>query len=378
MPRLDLALARPILPFLHNLCGEISGFAKISNSADSLKISGEAEVRSTSFGFDGLAAGVEGLHGKVAVVEGALLFENIEGEVGQGRFAMDGRCEFPEPWKPKWNLRWRADRVPLASHPALTLLATGELAAVGDDEGGALSGDIGFQGSLIHGAFSLQPLLSQKTASVPDFPGAAHILSKLAPSADWLLDVKIDGGEGVEVRGGKFSAFLTPDLRLIGTAGQPLPVGHVALTGIDAGGFFIQSGELFFLQDQPWDPFLLVEGEGWFADQFINAFAFGPLSECNWILSSDSDPRQTPQDLFLAVEKRWTPVESDGLGPVDMRVYRDHSDSSLQVVSLRIEEDSVWSNGVRFSESIDLSPGAGIFPIDSFRSGFEWKLAPAF
>lgn len=377
-PRLDLALARPILPFLQNLRGEISGFAKIGNSAGSLKISGEAEVRSTSFGFNGLASGVERLHGKVAVVDGALLFENIEGEVGQGRFAMDGRCEFPQAWKPKWNLRWRTDRVPLASHPALTLLATGELAAVGDEQGGALTGDIGFQGSLIHGAFSLRPLLSQKTASVPDFPAAAHILSKLAPSADWLLDVKIDGGEGLEVRGEKFSAFLTPDLRLIGTVGHPLPVGHVKLTGVDAGGFFIESGGLFFLQDQPWNPFLLVEGEGWFAGLFIHAFAFGPLSEGKWILSSGDDSQQTPLDLFLAVAKGWTPLVLEGEGPVDMRIYRDADGSSPRVVSSRIEEDSLWSNGTEFGDSMDFSPGAAIFPIDSFRSGFEWRLVPFF
>jgi hypothetical protein len=182
----------------------------------------------------------------------------------------------------------------------------------------------------------------------------------------------------VEVRGGKFSAFLTPDLRLIGTAGQPLPVGRVALTGVDAGGFFIESGELFFLPDQPWDPFLLVEGEGWFADRLIHAFAFGPLSECKWILSSDSDPVQSPQDLFLAVEKGSAPVAFDGVGPVDVRVHANPRDSSLQVVSSRIEEDSVWRNGMKFSESLDLAPGAGIFPIDSFRSGFEWRLAPVF
>ncbi len=378
MPRLDLALARPILPFLHKLRGEISGHAKINKTSDSLKITGEAEVRGTSFGFDGLAAGVEGLHGKIAVVDGVLLFQNIEGEVSEGRFAMEGSCEFSQPWKPKWDLRWRADRVPLASHSALSLLATGELQAVGNEEGGALSGKIGFEGSLIHGAFSLQALLSQKPASIPNFPAASRILSKLTPSADWLLDVKIAGGSGVEVRGGKFSAFLTPDLRLIGTAGQPLPVGHVMLTDIDAGGFFIKSGELFFLADQPWNPFLIVEGEGWFENQLIHAFAFGPLSECKWILSSENDPQQTPQDLFLAVEKGWAPVAVDGMPPVDMKLYEDSRDGFQCVVSSRIEADSVWRNGVKFSESMDFSPGAAIFPIDSFRSGFEWRLAPAF
>jgi hypothetical protein len=260
----------------------------------------------------------------------------------------------------------------------LSLLATGELQAVGNEEGGALSGKIGFEGSLIHGAFSLQALLSQKPASVPNFPAASRILSKLTPSEDWLLDVKIEGASGVEVRGGKFSAFLTPDLRLIGTAGQPLPVGHVMLTDIDAGGFFIESGELFFLADQPWNPFLIVEGEGWFANQLIHAFAFGPFSECKWILSSENDTLQTPQDLFLAVEKGWAPVAVDGMPPVDMKLYEDSRSGFQWVVSSRIEADSVWRNGVKFSESMDFSPGAGIFPIDSFRSGFEWRLVPVF
>jgi hypothetical protein len=378
MPRLDLALARPILPFLHKLRGEISGHAKINNTSDALKITGEAEVRATSFGFEGLAAGVEALHGKIAVVDGVLLFQNIEGEVGRGRFAMEGSCEFAEPWKPKWDLRWRADRVPLASHAALALLATGELQAVGSHEGGALSGKIGFEGSLIHGAFSLQALLSQKPASVPNFPLAARILSKLTPSADWLLDVKIDGGSGVEVRGGRFSAFLAPDLRLVGTAGQPLPVGHILLSGIDAGGFFIESGELFFLADEPWNPFLLVEGEGWFANRLIHAFAFGPLSECKWILSSSEDLGQSPQDFFLAVENGWSPITVDGMTPLDMKLYEDSREGVQRVVSSRIEADSVWRNGVKFSESMDFAPGVGIFPIDSFRSGFEWRLDPVF
>ena len=159
---------------------------------------------------------------------------------------------------------------------------------------------------------------------------------------------------------------------------QPLPVGRVLLSGIDAGGFFIESGELFFLADEPWNPFLLVEGEGWFANQLIHAFAFGPLSECKWILSSGGDSVQSPQDLFLAVAKGWVPVATDGMGPVDMKLYEDSREGVQRAVSSRIEADSIWRNGVKFSESMDFAPGAGIFPIDSFRSGFEWRLDPVF
>jgi hypothetical protein len=102
------------------------------------------------------------------------------------------------------------------------------------------------------------------------------------------------------------------------------------------------------------------------------------LSECKWILSSENDARQTPQDLFLAVEKGWTPIAVDGMPPVDMKLYEDSRDVSQWVVSSRLEADSVWRNGVKFSESMGFSPGAGIFPIDSFRSGFEWRLVPIF
>jgi hypothetical protein len=183
----------------------------------------------------------------------------------------------------------------------------------------------------------------------------------------------------VELRGGQFRASLLPDLQLEGTTGQPVPVGQIQMRNLEAGGFFIDSGALFFFPDQPWNPFLLIEGAGWFANQSIHAFAFGPLNECKWILSAAADNLlRTPQDFYLAVEKGWEPLECDSPGPVDMRLYLDSRDQSLRVVSSRIEPDSVWRNGVKFSDSLDFSPDAGIYPMDSFRSGFEWKFVPKF
>lgn len=378
MPRLDLALARPILPFLASLRGEISGHVKVTNTIETPTITGEAEVRSTSFGFAGLASGVEQLHGRITVSDGLFRFQNIEGMVRKGRFGMEGSCEFLEPWKPKWDLTWRMDRIPLESHSAVSLLATGALQTKGDGTSGILSGNVGFEGSSVRGTFSLHPLLSQKSASVPDFRATAGILSNLTPSTDWLLDVKIDSGAGVEVVGGKFSAFLMPDLRLVGTSGQPLPLGRISLVNLDASGFFIDSGELYFLPDQPWNPFLLVEAEGWFANQSIRAFAFGPLSECKWILSSGEGVPETPQGPFLAVDRGFAPIAIEGMPPVDMNLYESSAGGSRLYVSSYLDSDSVWRHGIKFSESMDFAPGSGIFAMDSFRSGFEWQLVPVF
>jgi hypothetical protein len=270
------------------------------------------------------------------------------------------------------------DRVPLQSHSAVSLLATGTLQAKGDGASGLLSGNVGFEGSSVRGTFAIQPLLAQKSASVPDFRSTAGILSNLTPSTDWLLDVKIDSGAGVEVVGGKFSAFLMPDLRLVGRSGEPLPVGRISLVNLDASGFFIDSGELYFLPDQPWNPFLLVEAEGWFANQSIHAFAFGPLSECKWILSSGEGVPETPQGPFLAVDRGFTPVAIEGLPPVDMNLYEASAGGPRFYVSSYLDSDSVWRHGIKFSESMDFAPGSGIFAMDSFRSGFEWRLAPVF
>ena len=376
MPRLDLALARLILPFLKRLRGEISGHVKVTNTIETPTITGEAEVRSVSFGFDGLASGVERLHGKIAVADGLFRFQNIEGTVCKGRFAMEGGCEFLEPWKPKWNLTWVMDQVPLASHSAVSLLATGTLQASGDSTSGILSGALGFEGSSVRGIFSLQPLLSQKSASVPDFRATAGILSNLTPSTDWLLDVKIDGESGVKVLGGRFSAFLMPDLRLLGTSGQPLPVGRISLVNLDASGFFIDSGALYFLPDQPWNPFLLVEAEGWFANQSIRAFAFGPLSECKWILSTAEGFHETPHGAFLAVDRGLASIAIEGMPPVDKNLYEASAGGPQFPVGSYLDADSLWRHGIKFGESMDSAPGSGIFAMDSFRSGFEWRLVP--
>jgi len=155
-------------------------------------------------------------------------------------------------------------------------------------------------------------------------------------------------------------------------------VGRVTFDGVEAGPFFIESGSLFFLPDEPWNPFLLVEGEGWFANESIRLFAFGPLSEGKWILSSETVPHAIPQALFLAVDQGLASVPFEGLPPVDIGVYQSVASGALRLVSSRIESDSVWRNGIKFSESLDLAPRAGIFPIDSFRSGFDWGLRPVF
>lgn len=378
MPRMDLALARPFLPFLKRLRGEISGHAKINSANGVLAVTGGAEVRAVDFGFDGLASRVERLSGKISILDNALVFQNIEGEIDAGRFNMEGQCALREPWKPFWELRWRADHVPLEVSGPVSLLATGSLLVAGNADGGLLSGDIGIDGSHIDGTLSVRALLSQKPSAVPDFALAARIFSHLAPTPDWSLDVKVNGG-GVQLRGEKFTAFLVPDLRLTGTIGRSVPIGRITLRGADAGGFFIDSGNLFFLPDQPWDPFLAVEGEGWFANQLIHAFAFGPLSESKWILSSaEGSPSQSPQDLFLAIERGWLQVPAGVPNAADMFLYSDEQDQTFHVVSSRIAPDTVWNNGINFRESLDYSADAGLFPMDSFRSGFEWSLRPAF
>jgi autotransporter translocation and assembly factor TamB len=173
MPRLDLTLARPFLSSLKNLQGEISGHAKVQNHGSDLNVTGEFELRSTNFGFEGLASRVERLHGKIGFVDGGLAFQNFEGETGGGRFSMEGKCSFPQPLKPDWDFRWRADRVPLSGFPSL--LATGELESKGNSSGGLLSGQIGFDGSRIEGQFAVHALLSQNQNEVTDFAATARI-----------------------------------------------------------------------------------------------------------------------------------------------------------------------------------------------------------
>jgi hypothetical protein len=120
------------------------------------------------------------------------------------------------------------------------------------------------------------------------------------PINAWQIDVTIRNETPFLFSGNAASGEIIPDLRIIGTLGNPIPVGKIELK--NARVFFpfttmtIPEGHLDFLEASPWMPQLDLRGSAQALDYEVEAYAFGPLSERRLILRSDPP---LPQDALI-------------------------------------------------------------------------------
>jgi hypothetical protein len=383
-PRTSLALLRPLLPSLSGLAGEISGHLKITNTLATPQIDGEAEIKRAVFGFQKIAAQLEVISGQVRMDGNAVRFKNITGSAGQGRFEAEGAWFFSNGWTPSVDIFWRGEGIPLQDDGTTKLFVNGDLHRRAETEGGDFTGHVEFTGSSIAGGLVVQPVLGAFKHDLPDWANLYGTLRALAGEEDLKLDVSVGCLEPVAVKGRFFSGMLVPDLHLGGTVASPLPTGRLSLAGVDvaapAGGFTVMDGWLDFLPDAPWDPFMSIEAEGTFGNHVVRAFAYGPLSEGKWLLSSPTISLSTPQTLFLLVRQGVVPlpVEENTQGPTDaFPSERADGGGFAGVFSTHLTQDSAWHGGVGFRDCLNWSLQNPVLPMEAFQSEFAWRICPA-
>ena len=179
----------------------------------------------------------------------------------------------------------------LAETPGLTLPADVELAASGTGTVGAVTGSVRFVDARFSRKLEVTPIL---------VPAAQHpaVLSPARlggfprePFSRWALNVSVQNRTRFSLGGPGGAGELTPDLRLVGTVGRPIPVGQVHLVEARASFPFttvmIPGGTITFHENAPWVPFLDLQGNALALNYQVQADAFGPLTERRLILRSD-------------------------------------------------------------------------------------------
>ncbi len=374
-PRADLALLRPFFPELGGLSGELSGKLDFEGTIDSPGLSGSAEIRNAAFRLGSLPSPAEFVNGRLEIEGGLLKIREVAGEIDPGRFEVNGECAFPEPWKPRWSLEWRGEKIPIRRDGRLTLLANAALRG----SGGRLEGRIDLVDSRIEGRPRLRPFLSSPGTAGLDLSSPLSTLAALVPDPRWTLDVAVETAEPVELAGGTYPASLRVDLRLTGDAGSPLPAGRILWSGLEAevsgGALLTSAGELAFFPDKPGEAFVVAEAAGFAGGGPIVAFAFGALKEGKWIF-----PEGAPQIQFLRLRgdsPLAVPFEGTGQA-AEFFLVAGPDGLPGRPVALRLEDHSVAGDGLRFSDSLDFRLRGSLLPAGSFRSGFQWSWSPPF
>jgi hypothetical protein len=382
-PRADLALVRPFFQNLPALSGELSGRLNVNGTLDKPSATGSAEIRNASFYCGSLASPAEFVTGRFEIADASVRILDVAGEIQPGRFQLSGLCEFPNPWQPKWTLSWSGERIPVRNDNFSTLLANVDLRAEGDASRGSLRGEVLFVDSEVRSKIEVKPLLATTGTGGFDFERYARTFKILAPSSNWSLDVGVGCADPIRLTGQNFVGSIRPALRIQGTPENPLPIGEVLVEGLEfstPGGLFIaEQVALAFFPDKPWEPFVFAKASGFPAGFALDAFAFGPLAEGKWCLRTGDPMAPAPQSLFLLMRDSLAPlpVAAGQIAPSEFFLAA-RSTNSVIPVALRIEDQSLGGNGLRFSDSMDFGLSGALLPMGSFEQGFDWKWAPAF
>ena len=373
-PRAELALLRPFFKSLPGLAGGLSGGLEFSGTLEKPELGGSAEILNGAFRLGALAAPAQFVNGRLEIEGGSLKIRDVAGEVEPGRFEVTGACDFPEPWKPRWTLDWRGERIPLRRVGGTVLLADVDLKGSGNAGGGRLAGRVDVVDSKLFGRVEATPFLSAPGTAGIDLKKSAETLAALVPQSGWELDVRVGGGP-VEVEGGRFPGWIVPQLRLEGTPERPVPRGRIFWSGLEAGvpggAVLFSEGELAFFADKPWEPFLAAEVSGFVGDHPVALFAYGPLAEGKWVARDGA-----PQGMFVLLREGLAPtgIDAAGLRPADFFLLEGMD----RAVAIRIEDHTAAGDGMRFGDSLDFRLRGSILPSGSFRSGFQWRWSPVF
>jgi autotransporter translocation and assembly factor TamB len=184
--------------------------------------------------------------------------------------------------------------------------------------GGALTGAVALTDGRIYQRLEITPLLQSATAESGRAPLLLPDLRGLVPPPldAWKLDLTVANADPFLIVGNVASGSIEPDLRIIGTLGDPRPTGTVTLRDLRAFLPFsivhIPEGLIHFLEESPRSPTLDIRGYSEVLQYEIMLLAQGSLEEQNIILRSD--PPLSEDQILLLLTTGLTPGTGAGMG----------------------------------------------------------------
>ncbi|MBE2213876.1 MAG: translocation/assembly module TamB domain-containing protein [Opitutaceae bacterium] len=240
----------------------------------------------------------------------------LEGLLGGQPMKLTGQADLSEPGHTAFGLRLTSSRVPLVRRAGLIVRTELDLELRKLPKLPArVTGRVDFGPSLYRA--DLLELMPSGVDSPSTRPPYFSIEEK--PFADWQLDVAVHGEGFLQLITPFYKDVLSTDLRLTGTLAEPRAEGWVWGTGgvviFPFGSLPVEQVLVTLTRDNPYEPRLVVSGEGRVMGYDIRMEASGPASEPRLLFTSD--PPLTSQQVFLMLTTGAVPDESHTIGSSD-------------------------------------------------------------
>jgi hypothetical protein len=300
IPKIDVAVLRPLFPNIQRLEGFLSGDLAFSGTVRRPLLEGQLTISEGRVEISSKTPVIGNVNGDLSFKAREATVEKLAGEMGDGSFEVRGGASLQDLSNPYYELFLYGSKAQLTRDTGLQLRANADLYASGDKSGGLIKGNVRFVDSRFSRRLEITPLVAAPPAGDKLFVPPQLERWVPVPFNAWKLDVSIRNDSPFLFAGNAASGEIIPELQLTGTLGNPIPVGQIELR--DARVFLpfttmtIPDGHLDFVENRPWMPELNLRGTARALDYEVQAYAFGPLNERRLILRSEPP---LPQDSLI-------------------------------------------------------------------------------
>jgi len=266
----------------------VAGGAKGKWENPDLKL--DLELSKISIDLPMLDQEVKNLNGKIRMSSGAVEFDKLEGYLEDGLFGMDGRVDLDNLSPEKFSIHIFAQTLPIQVPDALSAIVSADLNLTGRPEKSELKGDVGLIEGIYFRDFNLSLFdairLPQKKVPAADQGKDNPFL------ANMNLSVQVYHRNPFEIENNLLAASIIPDLKIRGTALQPLLQGRVrtesGIVYFRNQEFNISQGTMDFVNPYKNDPEIEINSDVQIRDWDIKLYLSGPVDNLNFSFTSIS------------------------------------------------------------------------------------------
>ena len=231
-----------IVPKLTNMisdaAGEVGFSLKIKGNRSQPAFFMDADLKEVEMTIPGQFQKIRDMNGRIRVMPGGVVLENIQGTIGTGKFELIGTVDLDGYHPSNMKFMLNVDDVPATIPDTLETRLSCTLNLSGTSKNASISGDI----QLLEGTYykDIQLNLMEKLGKPSRKAPLVTSKSRWPFLTAVLLDVKIRHREPFMVDNNVAVLSIKPDLRIYGSMNQPLISGRAE----------VESGTVYFQQKE--------------------------------------------------------------------------------------------------------------------------------
>lgn len=296
-PASMLVLGKIDLKILQLFDPEIASSGEMRFNVDSTgqranpNVQGQIAIVNANFANGEMPVGLQNGNGTLTLTKDRLQITQFQGTVGGGEVTAQGGVSYRPGLR--FDLGLKAHGIRLLYPDTVREEVDGNLALTGTMQNALLSGQVGVDQISFTPDFDLMSFMGQFSGETTPAPGQSF-------SQNLRLNLAINTTNGVNLQSSKLSLQGTANLRVQGTAAEPVVLGRVNVSGGDlifnGNRYTLNGGTISFDNPSQTEPTLNVSADTTIQQYLIHMRFQGPADHIR--TSFASDPALPPADIL--------------------------------------------------------------------------------